>query len=238
MNFIDEKEPVQDGHGHGTHCCGTVAGPIQSQGFIRYGVAPDVELMVGKVMDDDGSGFDSDILEGISWAAENGARTISLSLGSSREAGEESSAVYEDIARQLLEEGNDCLLVAAAGNDSNRPDFVSAVNNPAACESFLSVAAVDKRGSIAPFSCAQLDSIGLVDISAPGVDVLSSFPGGKFAEMSGTSMATPHVVGVAALYLQRDPGLTAHRLWHILERNATPTSGPVTEFGRGLVQAP
>lgn len=228
-------ESVQDGHGHGTHCCGVVAGPRISVGGIRYGVAPDVELFVGKVLNDQGRGDDDIIIDGIDWAAEHGCKVISMSLGSPRNPGEPFSAVYEAVAQQLLEGG--VLIVAAAGNDSNRPSSVATVGNPAACPSILAVAAVDRHMHIAEFSCKQLDSVGEVNLSGPGVQVYSSFKGDGFATLDGTSMAAPHVSGTAALYLEANPGVSGRLLWNKLQETARPLED-ASDFGRGLVQAP
>ena len=147
-----EGQAVQDGNGHGTHCCGTIAGPLTSVAGRRYGVAPNVELFVGKVLSNQGSGFDDQIIAGIEWAATSGARVISMSLGSARGVGDAFSPLYERVAERLLRENPGVLLIAAAGNDSNRPFFTRPVGNPAACPSIMGVAAVDADLRIAPFS--------------------------------------------------------------------------------------
>lgn len=228
----------QDVHGHGTHVAGTVCGPRQSTGGIRYGVAPDVDLLVGKVFNNAfrPKAADDDILDGITWADEQGARIISMSLESGRDTGGAFPVLYETVAQQLLERTqNSVLLVAAAGNASNRPLSVVCVQNPAACPSIMSVAAVDRDLRVAPFSCKQLDDIGPVDVSAPGVGVYSSFVEGGFEELDGTSMAAPHVSGLAALYLEAEPGLTARQLFERLRTRAR-SLGDVTDLGAGLVQ--
>jgi subtilisin len=229
---------VQDVNGHGTHCAGTVAGPLQSIGGIRYGVAPNVELMVGKVFNNDSepAAFDDDILEAIEWADQNGARIINMSLGSSREVGEEPSPLYENLARRLLNRtANSVLIVAAAGNDSDRPFSVAPVGNPAAAASIMAVAAVDRAMRIASFSCRQMDHFGEVNVSAPGVDVLSAMTGGGFESLNGTSMAAPHVAGLAALYLESNPALTASQLFRELMRRARRL-GDARDFGAGLAR--
>lgn len=117
---------VQDVYGHGTHCAGTICGPVRSRSGLRYGVAPDVELLLGKVFNNRSrpGATDDDILEGIAWADENGAQIISMSLGSNRAVGEAFSPLYENLARQLLDRAqNSVLIVAAAGNESERPTF-------------------------------------------------------------------------------------------------------------------
>jgi subtilisin family serine protease len=229
-------EAVQDEHGHGTHCCGTVAGPLTSGGRRRYGVAPNVELLVGKVLSNQGSGFDDQIIAGIEWAATMGARIISMSLGSAREVGGAFSALYERVAERLSQEGPGVLLIAAAGNDSRRPSFTRPVGNPAACPSIMGIAAVDADLRIAPFSNRQMDGIGRLDISGPGVEVYSSIPGG-FDSFSGTSMATPHIAGVAALHLEATPQAPSGEIWDRLLRSAQPL-GNAADFGAGLVRVP
>jgi len=228
----------QDVHGHGTHVAGTVCGPRQSTGGIRYGVAPDVDLLVGKVFNNAfrPRASDDDILEGITWADEQGARIISMSLSSDRDTGGDFPILYETVAQQLVDRAqNSVLLVAAAGNASDRPLSVVCVQNPAACPSILSVAAVDRDLRIASFSCKQLDDIGPVDVAGPGVAVYSSFIEGGFEELDGTSMAAPHISGLAALYIEADPSLTARQLFERLKTRAR-SLGDATDFGAGIVQ--
>ncbi|MEM6484029.1 MAG: S8 family serine peptidase [Pseudomonadota bacterium] len=236
VSFVP-NESVQDGHGHGTHCAGTVAGPMQSAANRRYGVAPDVNILIGKVLSNAGRGHDDQIIDGIDWAATSGARVISLSLGSRRAAGEPASVLYERIASRLLASDNGALLIAAAGNGSARPHFIAPVENPAAARSIMAVAAVDRQGRVWNSSSAQRDAIGEVNVAAPGVLVFSSWAGGGYQSISGTSMATPHVAGVAALMLEQDPSLTPQALWQRLEQSAS-TAGEQTDVGYGIVQAP
>jgi subtilisin family serine protease len=239
-SFIEGVASAQDGNGHGTHCCGIVAGPVQPHRGPRYGVAPDVELIVGKVLDDSGSGYDDGIAEGIQWAYDAGAQIISLSLGSARQINGTHSRLYESLAAPLLigQDGErTALLIAATGNESQRPRTRRPVGNPAACPSIMGVAAVDRSGIVAPFSDCQLDPIGTVDLAAPGVRVHSSWTGGGYWSESGTSMACPHVSGVAALYLEKSPALSAQALWAALSASAKPI-GSYVDVGHGLVQAP
>lgn len=189
--------------------------------------------MIGKVMGDDGSGYDSDIIRAIAWAAANGARVISMSLGSPRTLREDYAVPYQQIADKLARTGHNCLLIASAGNESERSaGFVAPVGNPAACPSLLAVGAIDRRGGVADFSCGELDRIGTLELAAPGVAIRSSVPGG-YDLMSGTSMAAPHVAGLAALYLQKDPKLTPGELWRLLVRS-TKKLGRRRDFGFGF----
>ncbi len=229
-------ETAQDGHGHGTHCVGVVGGPRRSASGTRYGVAPDARVLVGKVLSDAGTGFSDWILDGIDWAADNGARVISLSCISTRATSQPYTVVYERVAENLLRSRPGTLLLAAAGNASERPWYTRPVDNPAACPSLVAVGAVHPAGRIASFSGRQMDDIGEVNLAAPGVRVHSAWAGGGFRALSGTSMAVPHVAGVAALCLEEEPTLSGAALWRVLEERALPL-GDVRDFGRGLVQA-
>ena len=229
-------ETVQDGHGHGTHCVGVVGGPRRSASGTRYGVAPGARVVIGKVLSDAGTGFSDWILDGIDWAADSGARIISLSCLSSRAADQPYAVAYERVARNLLESRPGTLLLAAAGNASERPWYTRPVDNPAACPSLVAVAAVHRAGRIATFSGRQMDDIGEVNIAAPGVRVHSAWTGGGFRTLSGTSMAVPHVAGVAALYLEEEPALSGPGLRQALEERALRL-GDAHDFGCGLVQA-
>ncbi len=226
-------ETVDDGHGHGTHCYGIVGGPRQSTGGIRYGVAPDAEIFVGKVLDSQGFGGDDQILHGIDWAVDRGCQIISMSLGSRRVQGQPYSQLYEQVAS--LQPG--VLIVAAAGNDSDRPHRTAPVSNPAACPSILAVAAVDRQLQVASFSNQEKDRIGQVDVSAPGVSIYSAL-GNDFALLDGTSMATPYVAGCLALCAELNPGVAGRPLWNLMQQRLRALPGSPLDYGRGLTQAP
>ncbi|MEA9859113.1 S8 family serine peptidase [Xanthomonas campestris pv. raphani] len=237
MSFVTGENAI-DKHGHGTHVCGIVAGPRHSASGVRYGVAPDCELLVVKVLANSGSGYDSWILKGMNWAADRGADVINMSLGAPRKAGSPASAKYEALARFFLENDIRSLVVAAAGNASSRPVTVAPVGNPAACDSIMSIAAVGKEMTVASFSCGKVDQ-GVINLSAPGVGILSSYRQGKFLSLNGTSMAAPHVAGVAALWAESDPALRGGDLWEKLIDSAVAlTAGGEADVGAGLVQAP
>jgi subtilisin family serine protease len=235
VSFVP-NERAQDRHGHGTHCAGVVGGPRHSSSGTRYAVATDVRLLAGKVLSDTGSGFTDWILDGIDWAVENRARVIALSCISRRGPGQPYAIAYERVAENLLQGNPGTLLLAAAGNASERPWYTRPVDNPAACPSLMAIGAVHRARRIACFSGRQMDEIGRVNLSAPGVGVHSAWTGGRFRTISGTSMAVPHVAGVAALYLERQPALSARGLWSALQSRAQPM-GDVRDFGSGLVQA-
>ncbi|MDN0197162.1 S8 family serine peptidase [Streptomyces sp. S.PNR 29] len=230
-------ESVKDGHGHGTHCIGTAAGPATPRQGPRYGVAPEARILAVKVLSNRGSGTDGQILAGMAWAVSQGAKVISMSLGAPVRPGEMFPQTYEILAKRIMERG--CVIVAAAGNESRRPPIINPVARPANCPSILAVAALDK--AIAPtfFSNGGINGQGgEIDVAAPGWQVRSAMPGGGYQNMSGTSMATPHVAGVIALLAQANPSATADKLVAMLKSGAFPLQQPVRDVGAGLLQAP
>ncbi len=231
---------AQDDQGHGTHCAGTSCGPLSSPATRRYGVAHGADLFVGKVLKLNpltgrATGPESGILAGMEWALANGCHVISMSLGVDiRRA----LPQYELIGRRALAAG--ALIIAAAGNNAKRslanPGFVGA---PANSPSIMAVAAVDNRLRVANFS-AQSNPVdgGNIDIAGPGVAVHSSWPmATRYRAIDGTSMATPHVAGIAALWCKAT-GETGGALWSTLVRNARRLDLPTVDVGAGLVQAP
>ena len=227
--------PAQDAQGHGTHTAGTACGsaaPVQGR---RYGVAVEAEIYVGKVLDDRGAGTDASILAGIEWAITNRCGVISMSLGADIAT---VSTAYETVGRRALAAG--ALIIAAAGNNASRPDgLLGFVGTPANSPSIMAVAAVDSELLIADFS-ATSNPIegGQIDIAGPGVAVFSSWPMPRRNNtISGTSMATPHVAGIAALWSQAR-GVTAQALWNALVEGAQSLDLPVADVGAGLVRAP
>lgn len=235
-SFI-QGEPVQDGHGHGTHCIGTACGPRNPDTGPGYGVAHECDIYAGKVLSNEGSGDDGGILAGISWAIANGCRVVSMSLGSDVEPGTPHSRVYERIARRAMARGT--LIIAAAGNASNRPGQIAPVGHPANCPSIMAVAAINEAREIAYFSSGSVDPGGQVDVAGPGVDVYSSWLMPKrYNTISGTSMATPHAAGVTALIAHRFPQADPWELWARLGQSARRLDLPSTDVGAGLVQAP
>ncbi|MBW4511268.1 MAG: S8 family serine peptidase [Scytonematopsis contorta HA4267-MV1] len=236
-SFI-EGEDVQDGNGHGTHCIGTACGTNKPTRLPRYGIAYNCEIYAGKVLSNEGSGSDSGILQGIEWAIANGCHVISMSLGAPARVGEPFSPVYEEVAKRALRRGT--LIVAAAGNESRRDTgIIKPVARPANCPSIMAVAALDSALQIARFSNRGINpNGGQVDIAAPGVAVYSSWPmPTQYRSISGTSMATPHVAGIAALHAEAT-GLRGLELWSVLMRTARRLPLPSEDVGTGLVQAP
>ena len=230
-------QAVQDGHSHGTHCVGTSCGPrVPPGGTRRYGVAGQATILVGKVLSNSGSGQQGWILAGINWAIQNNAAVISMSLGSPVQVGGTFSPAYEQAALAAL--NRNCLIVAAAGNSGTDPQFFP-VGSPANCPSVLAVAAVDNNLQRAGFSCRGVNpNGGNVDIAGPGVGTFSSVPmPTRYGLKSGTSMATPHVAGIAALWAQSS-GARGMALWQRLTSSAKNIGQTVDQVGAGLVQAP
>lgn len=218
-------QPVQDLHGHGTHTCGTACGPKAPAGATpRYGVAYRAPIFVGKVLNNSGSGSTGTVLAGMNWAIANRCVAISMSLGSNSPV----QAAYTAAGASALSKG--CLIIAAAGNAGPAGLTGAPANSP----TIMAVASLDN--TLAPSS---FSSIGKIEIAAPGRDVFSSWPRPtKYKTISGTSMATPHVSGCAALWAETSPALRGTNLWKKLQATAKPLPFPVTKVGKGLVQAP
>jgi subtilisin family serine protease len=229
-------ETVQDAHGHGTHCIGTSCGPVEPDGARRYGVATEAEIFAGKVLSDSGSGSDRGILAGINWALANDCKIISMSLGADVD---QLSQAYEHAGQRALDHGT--LIVAAAGNNARRPGSFGFVGVPANSKSIMAIGALDPPNQPARFSArssTRTGEGGRVDLAAPGVNVFSSWPmSQRYHTISGTSMATPHVSGIAAMWLEASD-MTGRELWTLLVQNAKPLDVPSVDVGAGLAQAP
>jgi subtilisin len=219
----DNKDPFYDGNGHGTHVSGTVAAVNNNLGVI--GVAHQAHLYAVKVLNNSGSGSYAGIAQGIEWSVNNGMQIINMSLG-----GSQSSSILEDWCNIANDSG--ILLVAAAGNSGRRSAKGDTVGYPAKYESVIAVAAIDETEKRASFS-----SHGpAVELSAPGVSVLSTIPNNSYDSYNGTSMASPHVAGVAALVWAAKPSLSNHALRQLL-RDSAKYLGDPNQYGYGLVQA-
>lgn len=237
-SFVPDQT-AQDRIGHGTHCTGTACGPLYPGRYPRYGIAHNAEIYIGKIIDDAGKGTDCWLLAGINWAIENRCQIVSMSLGTLITKEASFSPVFEAAASRALQAGT--LLIAAAGNDSRRSsDIFNPVAHPANCPSIMAVASLDKRLRVALNSNQECNPDGgQVDIAAPGVSIHSSWlEPDRYLSRNGTSMATPHVAGIAALHLEANPNVVGLGLWARLMQTAQRLPQPSKDVGSGLVQAP
>ncbi|MGY3059381.1 subtilisin family serine protease [Streptomyces sp. TE3672] len=238
-NFTDEPT-ANDGHGHGTHVASTVAGSGAASGGSRKGVAPGARLLIGKVLDNNGSGSYSAIMGGMDWAAHSGADIVSMSLGGEPTDGTDVLSLVLD----GLSEETGTLFVVAAGNTGS--DY--SVGSPGAAASALTVGAVDRDDKLAPFSSRgpRVGDNGVKpDLTAPGVDIVAARAAGTsmghpvdaaYTAASGTSMATPHVAGAAAILAGRHPDWSAQQLKDaLMSTTRTAPDQTVYEQGTGRV---
>ena len=223
-NEMWNNTDVTDDNGHGTHVAGTIVAQTDNATGIA-GIAPGASLMPVKVLDESGSGFFSDILDGVDWARTHGADIINLSLGGILEPAQ--VALIQPTFTAARAAG---ILVVAASGNSGSP----IMEYPAGLRGVVSVAAVDATDLQADFSTFNRG----VDIAAPGVDILST-TAGDYEEESGTSMASPHVAGVAALIWSARPGLSATELEAVLRASAADLGDPGRDnvYGSGRVDA-
>ncbi len=234
-NFSDAADAV-DRNGHGTHVASTIAGTGAASGGRYRGMAPGARLLIGKVLGDDGSGSESGILAGMQWATQQGARVVNMSLGGGPTDGFDpvSQAVNE------LTETTGALFVVAAGNTGAD----NAVGAPATADRALAVASVTKAGQLSVFSSRgpRRDNYGLKpEIAGPGSDIVAARAAGtlaeqsvnaQYAKLSGTSMASPHVAGAAAIVAGQHPGWRADQIKSALIGSAAPIQG-ANVFGQG-----
>ncbi|MBS3903135.1 MAG: S8 family peptidase [Anaplasmataceae bacterium] len=227
-NAIYSWRNADDDNGHGSHVAGIIAALNNNQGVV--GVAPRVDLFAVKVLNSRGSGYLSDIVEGIDWAIQNQAQVINLSLGSSSD-----SPSLRDAVVRAYNAG--VVVIAAAGNNGG------AVLYPAAYPQVIAVSATDSNNQLASWSNRGSE----VDLAAPGVSIYSTYSRGAYKTLNGTSMASPHVAGVAALILDSPVGTNdqnGNGRWdpsEVLNRMTNTAvdlgaTGFDTLFGFGLVQ--
>lgn len=237
-DFVNDDSDPRDDEGHGTHVAGIIAAEDNNIGVI--GVAPEAHLFALKVLNKHGTGLVSDVIAGMEWSVNNGMQIISMSLGS-----DSYSAALEQACDSAYSAG--LILVAAAGNDGDTdPD--NDVDYPARYASVIAVASTDSTDTRAPSSSDGPE----VELAAPGVSILSTYVVGNnhvYAYASGTSMACPHVAGVAALVIASpaDPNYDTDGdgVWDNNEvrmkiQDTAEDLGPTgrdNEYGYGLVDA-
>jgi subtilisin family serine protease len=179
---------VEDLNGHGTHCAGIIAARKNNIGFI--GVAPKSELIIGKVLSNQGRGSYEWIVKGINWAVEKGAEIISMSLGGSASNNSQYKAINMALAKGKF-------IICAAGNEGSL--YQNSIGYPGRYGGVITVASHDQNGNRSGFSSHG----GEIDVMAPGSNIWSTYKNQGYAELSGTSMATPFVAGLAALILSK-----------------------------------
>lgn len=195
-----DKDPMDD-HSHGTHCAGTIGAETNNNLGVA-GVFNNIKFMAIKFLSGSGSGTTEDAILAIEYATMNGAQVMSNSWG----GGEFSQALQDAIEHA---KDKNVLFVAAAGNSSSNNDSSPHYPSSYPVDNILAVAATTNKDVLADFSCYGKTS---VDIAAPGDNILSTVPNNKYKAMSGTSMATPHVSGVAAYLLGHEPSLTPQQI--------------------------
>jgi thermitase len=217
-NFVDGNWDPYDLNGHGTHCAG-IAAAVTDNGIGIAGMAPNASILAVKVLDANGSGTLDNVASGIEYAADAGANVISLSLG-----GPSGSTTLQNAVDYAWNKG--AVLVAAAGNNGS-----SAPTYPAYYSNVISVAATDSNDNKPSWS----NYGSWVDVAAPGVNIYSTYPTNRYAYLSGTSMATPHVSGLAALLAAQ--GRTNSQIRAAIQNTADPIAGTGTYWKYGRINA-
>jgi thermitase len=216
-DWVDEDADPNDLAGHGTHITGTIAASMNNIGVV--GVAPEARILPLRVLDANGNGFVSDIIDAFHFAGEQGVRVINASLGSS---------TYVQLEKDEIEDQGDTLFVVAAGNEGKDVDGAGP-QYPCKFDSANVICvgahhAQDKRPGFSNFGATS------VDVFAPGYDIYSTSRTGGYEYMSGTSMAAPHVAGLAALLLARNPSLTVDELKDAILDTAKQSTNPPASY--------
>ncbi|HSD83115.1 MAG TPA: S8 family serine peptidase [Anaerolineae bacterium] len=229
-DFVDNDAVPEDGQGHGTNVAGIAAAALNGTGVA--GVAPTAKILPVRVLDNAGNGYESDIAAGITYAADH-AQVLNLSLG-----GVNSSATMQNAINYAVSTRGR-LVIAAAGNcggsnfSANGCQFQNQTFYPAAYSNVMAVAATTSTDEHASFSNAG----SYVDVAAPGVGIYNTYPNNAYAAFSGTSQATPHVSGLAALVWAQNPGYAAAQVWSRITSTAVDLgpAGVDAAFGAGRI---
>lgn len=226
-DFFNNDDDPMDDNGHGTHVAGTIAGEDDGAGVV--GVAPDADIYALKVLNENGGGYYSDIIAAVQWAVVNGIQVTNNSYGSSRDPGSIVKAAFDNAADAGV------LHIAAAGNSGSPKGKGNNVIYPARYASVVAVAATNSNDTRASWSSTGPD----VELAAPGVGITSTVPGGGYASFSGTSMASPHVAGTAALVIAAGHVTTNTDVRLRLADTAVDLgdAGRDNHYGHGLVDA-
>ncbi|TLS37258.1 S8 family peptidase [Pseudalkalibacillus caeni] len=228
-----DPKNYEDNNGHGTHVAGTIAASLNQNGF--SGAAPEANLLILKVLTGQGSGKYKWIIDAINyavdWRSSEGekVRVISMSLGGPTDVPELHEAIKQAVSRGVL-------VVCAAGNEGDNNGNTDEFSYPGAYNEVIQVGAVDLNRRLASFT----NTNDQVDLVAPGVDILSTYPGGKYARLSGTSMATPHVSGALALLIniaekEFDRPLTEPEHYSQLIKRTVPIGFGKRSEGNGIL---
>ena len=230
-NFTDDDngnpDVYTDYNGHGTHVAGTIAAVQNGTGVI--GVAPEASLLILKVLNKNGSGQYDWIINGINYAVEQKADIISMSLGGPEDVSELHQVIQKAIAKQIL-------VVCATGNEGDGQESSDELSYPGAYNEVISVGAINLQRRSSKFS----NSNNEVDLVGPGEEILSTYLNGKYAKLSGTSMATPHISGALALIKEIanknfERNLTEPELYAQLIKRTVPLGNSPKLEGNGLL---
>jgi subtilisin len=223
VNLVKRGVSPQDDNGHGTHVAGVIAAIDNRLGVV--GVAPAARLYAIKVLNRRGVGTLTTLIKGIEWGIDNGMHILNISIGGGTSVpGNLAAAIQAAVKRGIL-------VVAAAGNSGDADGKGNTVEVPGKIQGAVAVAALDKNNQRAPFSATG----SALTIAAPGVRILSTYTGGRYAVLSGTSQAAPHVAGAAAVFKQMYPDLSLSALKKLLIQRAK-RMGSSRLTGAGLVQ--
>jgi major intracellular serine protease len=233
-NFVEDaaEDDYSDKNGHGTHVAGIIAAVEDDKGVV--GVAPKAKLLIGRVLDANGSGSYQGIINGLMWAASwkgpnnERVRVINMSLGGPEDDPNLRTAILECVSKGIV-------VVVASGNEGDNREETMELGYPALYNECITVAACDEEKKLAYFSNNSLQ----VDVIAAGVNVLSTYPTSGYARLSGTSMATPHIAGTLALiinwgekFFKRE--LTESEIYALLAKSAKTLGYETSSEGHGL----